>query len=150
VIESNYTARCTTKRGLKTTATADAALDLEAIVFNETVTYFVKCIRDKLPIVSSRINLFKPEFIEDIFSKVLESEDKVDLFNQVKEKVAIDMPSALKTNSEIFTEKGFKDFQDWLGYRSTYFTLAKHIGKVYGNNISCLFSIGNEMKNCLM
>jgi hypothetical protein len=146
VIESNYTSRCTTRRGSNATRLTDSTLDIETIVFNETVMALLKTIRDRLPIIASNISIFQPSFISNIFPSILESLNKEELFKYIGEKIEKNASSLDVKARQTFFSKGWQDFSSWLGYRSTSFTLCKHVTKVYMQNVAVIFQLTNSIK----
>jgi hypothetical protein len=147
VIESNYTSRCVTKRGLNATSLADSTFDIESIVFNETVIRIVQNIRDRIPIIGCNIGvMFQPNFISDIFLNIVESINKEELYNCVRNRVESEESTLDSKAKQIFLARDFEEFSNWLGYRSTVYTLYKHVTKVCSKNIGILFQPRNEIK----
>jgi hypothetical protein len=134
---------------MKASNTADSMFDLETIVFNETVMFVVRAIRDSFPLNKGNIKIFQSRFIYDTFSEILESLNKEELFSCVSGAVTRQLPKFDLKVRQTFLKKTRKDFENWLGYRSTYFTLCNHVSKVYGCNIVDLFELSLQMKKVM-
>lgn len=107
----------------------------------------MKCVRDSLPIMALNISMFQPVFITNILSNIVETMDKEELYKYIREKVEKESGILDLKARQTFLQKGSENFCEWLGYRSTHYTLCKHVTKVYGKNISILFQLSSEIKD---
>jgi hypothetical protein len=123
--------------------------DLETIIFNETVMFVVRAIKESFPLNKSNIKIFQSRFIYDTFSEIVESLNKEELFTCISEAVIRQLPKFELKVRQTFLKKTGRDFENWLGYRSTYFTLCNHVARVYGCNIVGLFELSDQMKRVM-
>lgn len=123
-IESSYTSRCTTKRGLNGVDRADLQLDVENVKFNTGVMRVLDNVRREHKLSKKPFDISTVEYVVSCHTKAI---DEKKLYEEVMEN--LNQSKKIKNTkqmSEIMGENGSL-FHLWWAFNSTRFSVHHHV-----------------------
>jgi len=133
-IESSLTTRSTTQRGNNGTDIADLRIDVENIIFNETVHYITNVVLKQDGVNCLAKMETTPELITKAFALTFKAIDKAEIFTIIKEELLKDNRFKKDKKASEYFNNNVKVFVSWLDYKSTFFSVTQNIKNVLNKN----------------
>jgi len=129
-IESSFTNRSITQRGTNGTDIADLRMDVENIIYNETV-HMITYILLKQDGINCLAQLqTKPELISKGFHIIFNTLDKAIILKIIKDELLKDNRFKKDEKACKYFNNDVKVFVSWLDFRTTFFTVVNHVQNI--------------------
>ena len=131
VIESSFTGRSGSQRGINAQEISDTRMDVENIIYNETVRYVLWYLITREDYQTKLNNLEKsPKLMNEGFTTIFKLLNKDEMFNQIRSVLISQDVLNKDLRAQSFIQNNKESFVSWLFFKSTYFTITNHIRRV--------------------
>jgi len=129
-IESSLTNRSTTQRGSNGTEIADLRIDVENIIYNETIHYLTHLLlsQDGINCLTNWIST--PEKLKEAFTIAFKHTDKALIVTVIRDELRKDIRFKKDEKACQYLNNDVKVFVSWFDYRTTFFAVTKHVQNV--------------------
>ncbi len=129
-MESSFTNRSTTQRGTNGTDIADLRIDVENIIYNETVHYITHVLLKQDGVKCLAQLQTTPELITKGFKIIFKTVDKAAMFKIIKDDLLKDHRFKKDDKACEYFNNDVKVFVSWLDFRSTFFSITNHVQSI--------------------
>jgi len=129
-IESSLTNRSTTQRGNNGTDIADLRFDVENIIYNETIYFITHLIMSQDGINCLSQLQSNPKKLNDAFIVTFKLIDKAFIVKVIKDELSKNIRFKKDDKACLYLNNDFKDFVSWFDFRTTFFTVTKHVQNI--------------------
>ena len=129
-LESSLTNRSTTQRGNNGTEIADLRIDVENIIYNETIHFITHLIMSQDGINCLSQLQLNPKKLNDAFAITFQLIDKAFIVKVIKDELTKDNRFKKDDKACLYLNNDFKDFVSWFDFRTTFFTVTKHVQNI--------------------